>query len=46
MDIRPRYPIGIQSFEKLRSKGYLIPYAADGRTLVKIGVSFDAEEYW
>ena len=25
-------------------KGYLIPYTADGRQLVKVGVSFDAAE--
>ncbi|WP_158582842.1 hypothetical protein [Parabacteroides sp. AF17-28] len=26
------------------SKGYLIPYTADERQLVKVGVSFDAGE--
>lgn len=25
-------------------RGYLIPYAADGRQLVKVGVEFDAAE--
>ncbi|MDO4163863.1 MAG: hypothetical protein Q4D56_05680 [Bacteroides sp.] len=31
-----KLPVGIQSFEKL------LPYAADGKQVVKVGVSFDA----
>ena len=32
------------TLEQIDNKGYLIPYAADGRELVKVGVSFNAEE--
>lgn len=30
------------ALEQIDSRGYLIPYTADGRTLVRAGVSFDA----
>lgn len=33
-----------EALEQIEHKGYLIPYTADGRQLVKVGVSFDAEE--
>jgi hypothetical protein len=33
-----------KALEQIDEKGYLIPYSADGRRLVKVGVSFDAEE--
>lgn len=29
---------------QIDEKGYLLPYEADGRQLIKVGVSFDAEE--
>lgn len=32
------------ALQQIDQKGYLIPYTADGRQLVKVGVSFDAEE--
>ncbi|NDV65557.1 ATP-binding protein [Bacteroides sp. 224] len=33
-----------EALRQIDEKGYLIPYTADGRQLVKIGVSFDREE--
>lgn len=33
-----------QALKQIDDKGYLIPYTADGRKLVKIGVSFSTEE--
>lgn len=33
-----------EALEQIDNKGYLIPYTADGRELVKVGVSFNAEE--
>lgn len=30
--------------ERINEKGYLIPYIADGRTLVKVGVNFSQKE--
>lgn len=32
------------ALQQIDEKGYLIPYEVDGRTLVKVGVSFDAEK--
>jgi hypothetical protein len=32
-----------QALEQIDDKGYLLPYAVDGRKLYKIGVSFDSE---
>lgn len=32
------------ALRQIDEKGYLLPYQADGRQLVKVGVSFDAEE--
>lgn len=32
------------ALRQIDDKGYLLPYEADGRKLVKVGVSFDAEE--
>lgn len=32
------------ALNQIDEKGYLLPYTADGRKTVKIGVSFDAEE--
>lgn len=37
------YPVEKLYFEKLRTKGYMLPYAADGRKLVKCGISFSTE---
>ena len=34
----------VEALRQIDEKGYLIPYMADGRELVKIGVSFDSEE--
>ena len=35
----------VSSFDNhLQSKGYLIPYQADGREVIKIGVEFSAEK--
>ena len=31
-----------EALRQIDEKGYLIPYIADGRRLVKVGVSFDA----
>lgn len=31
------------ALQQIDEKGYLLPYEADGRALVKVGVSFDAE---
>ena len=31
-----------EALQQIDEKGYLIPYIADGRRLVKVGVSFDA----
>lgn len=44
--IRPgrKLPIGIQSFEFIRTEGYLIPYTTDGRQLVKVGIDFNHSE--
>lgn len=33
-----------EALEQIERKGYLIPYTAGGRRLVKAGISFDAEE--
>ena len=33
-----------EALAQIDDKGYLIPYAADGRQVVKVGVSFDAQE--
>lgn len=33
-----------EALAQIDEKGYLIPYMADGRELVKVGVNFDAEE--
>ncbi|MDR2027678.1 MAG: PD-(D/E)XK nuclease domain-containing protein, partial [Prevotellaceae bacterium] len=33
-----------QALAQIDEKGYLIPYTAEGRKLVKIGVEFSAEE--
>ena len=33
-----------EALQQIDTRGYLIPYTADGRTLVKAGVSFDATE--
>ncbi|NDV56989.1 ATP-binding protein [Bacteroides sp. 519] len=33
-----------QAIKQINDKGYLIPYTADERTLIKIGVNFDANE--
>ena len=30
--------------EQIDDKGYLIPYTADGRKLIKVGVNFNSEE--
>ncbi|MDO4162920.1 MAG: ATP-binding protein [Bacteroides sp.] len=32
------------ALKQIDEKGYLLPYAADGRQLVKVGVSFNAEQ--
>lgn len=32
------------ALHQIDEKGYLLPYAADGKQLVKVGVSFDAEQ--
>ena len=32
-----------EALQQIDSKGYAIPYQADGRPVVKIGVTFDAE---
>lgn len=32
------------ALNQINQKGYLLPYTADGRKLVKTGISFDAEE--
>lgn len=33
-----------EALRQIDEKGYLIPYTADGRQLVKIGANFSAEE--
>ena len=33
-----------EALQKIDDKGYLIPYQADGRKLIKIGVEFSATE--
>jgi hypothetical protein len=33
-----------KALEQIDSKGYLIPYSADGRKLVKIGAEFSEKE--
>lgn len=33
-----------ESLAQIDNKGHLIPYTADERTLVKVGVNFDANE--
>jgi hypothetical protein len=33
-----------KALEQIDNKGYLIPYTADGRKLVKVGAEFSAEE--
>ena len=32
------------ALKQIDEKGYLIPYSADGRKLVKIGVNYSSEE--
>ena len=32
------------ALKQIDDKGYLLPYAVDGRQLVKVGVAFDAEK--
>ena len=32
-----------QALQQIDDKGYLIPYLADGREIVKVGVEFSAE---
>ena len=32
------------ALQQIEEKGYSFPYEADGRKLVKVGVSFDAEQ--
>ena len=32
-----------EALEQIESNGYAIPYQADGRKLVKVGVKFNAE---
>ncbi len=40
-----KYPVGIQSFEKLRTEGYVYAdkYRLDGRPITKLGISFCSE---
>lgn len=38
------YGTAEEALAQIDEKGYLIPYTADGRRLVKIGVQFSAEE--
>ena len=33
-----------EALKQIDEKGYLLPYQTDGRELVKVGVSFNAEE--
>lgn len=33
-----------EALKQMDEKGYLLPYAADGRRVLKVGVSFDAEK--
>ena len=33
-----------EALAQIDDKGYLVPYTADGRKLVKVGVSFSAAE--
>ena len=33
-----------EALRQIDDRGYLVPYTADGRTLMKIGVSFDSKE--
>lgn len=33
-----------EALQQIDKKGYLIPYSADGRQLIKVGVGFDANE--
>ena len=33
-----------QALQQIDDKGYLLPYAVDGRELVKVGVDFNAAE--
>lgn len=33
-----------EALQQIDEKGYLLPYAVDGRRLIKVGVSFDAEK--
>jgi hypothetical protein len=33
-----------EALAQIDRQGYLLPYSADGRTLVKLGVAFDAAE--
>jgi hypothetical protein len=34
-----------EALEQIDSKGYLLPYSAEGKTLVKVGVEFDREKH-
>ena len=38
-----KYPIGIQSFQDIRDKGYARPYLTDPLKLYQIGVNFSSE---
>ena len=33
-----------EALQQIEDKGYLIPYQADGREVIKLGVEFSAEE--
>ena len=33
-----------EALKQIDEKGYLLPYTADGRRVVKVGVAFDAEK--
>lgn len=38
------YGTAEEALKQIDEKGYLLPYTVDGRKLVKVGVSFDAEK--
>ena len=33
-----------EALEQIDSKGYMLPYHADGKRLVKVGISFDSKQ--
>jgi hypothetical protein len=33
-----------EALKQIDEKGYLLPYSAEGKTLVKVGVEFDREQ--